>query len=210
MDSTPSIQVEAIVWSTITLALSVALAYLAWRRYYATKSQTWLYWFLGFVMFVIGSACQVFFAFGIGGYLLSAIYVFVVAELVYVLSMGSIRFIDNPKLVRYYYIYGALASIALVASILAESFDVVVDYMPKKFPPLVTSTSSALTIPATGVILFLAARSLLYKARRMKMVAIILSIVVLGFGGMLSAHGNYVALYLSEIIGMALFLYGIY
>jgi len=39
---------------------------------------------------------------------------------------------------------------------------------------------------------------------------VILGIVILAFGGMLAASGFYIALYISEIVGMSLFLYGIY
>jgi hypothetical protein len=97
-----------------------------------------------------------------------------------------------------------------VIAILAQSFNVVEDYLPMNYPPLVVSASSVVTIPGTGVILFLAARAMLFKANRLKMGMVILGIVILAFGGMLAASGFYIALYVSEIVGMSLFLYGIY
>ena len=71
------------------------------------------------------------------------------------------------------------------------------------------ATSSMGTIVATGIILFFAARALLFKGNKLKMISVILGVVILVFGGTLVAAGFVVALYLSEIIGMSLFLYGI-
>ncbi|MEJ2771872.1 MULTISPECIES: hypothetical protein [unclassified Stygiolobus] len=203
------VQFEAIIWSLITFILSLGLTFLVWSKYDRSKSKMWLFWFLGFVLFSVGTLCQVLFAFGISNYPLSAIYVFAVAELVLILSLGSIQQIPQ-KFVKLYYVYSVVASIIIVIAILAQSFNVVEDYLPMNYPPLVVSASSVATIPGTGVILFLAARAILFKANPLKMGMVILGIVILAFGGMLAASGFYIALYISEIMGMSLFLYGIY
>lgn len=199
---------DVMVWATITLVLSILLTYFAGMKYFKSRNVMWLFWFLGFILFVIASICQELFAFNIGGYLLSAIYVFAVAELVIALSLGSIQ--QAPKKwIKAYYGYSLLSTILLVISIVTQRFNVVENGLPMNFPSLVMATSSMGTIVATGVILFFAARALLFKGNKLKMISVILGVVILGFGGTLVAAGFIVALYLSEIIGMSLFLYGI-
>ncbi|QIW24676.1 hypothetical protein EWF20_11400 [Sulfolobus sp. S-194] len=199
---------NAIVWASITLALSVLLTYFAGIRYFKTRNAMWLFWFLGFILFVVASICQEFFAFNIGGYLLSAIYVFTVAELVIALSLGSIQ--QAPKKwIKAYYGYSLVSTILLIISIVTQRFNVVENGLPMNFPSSVMATSSMGTIVATGIILFFAAKALLFKGNKLKMISVILGVVILGFGGTLVGAGFIIALYLSEIIGMSLFLYGI-
>jgi len=203
-----SIEEEALIWASITFVLSILLTFFAGRHYFKSKNIMWLFWFLGFVLFVVAAICQEFFAFGIGGYLLSAIYVFSVAELVVILSLGSIQ--QAPKnWIKVYYWYSFFVTIAIIGSILLQRFNVLENYLPMNFPPVVMGTSSMGTIVGSGVILFFAAKALLFKGNKIKMSSVILGIVILGFGGTLVSGGFIEALYISEFIGMSLFLYGI-
>lgn len=201
-------QMEVLIYALVSLIISVVLTYLSWRRYAKSKSLMWFFWFLGFVFYLIAAVEQVIFALGYCNYPLGALYMFLVAELVLILSLGSVQQISE-KWRRLYYYYSIIATLVLIASLVYKPFTIVVDYAPTHFPPLPTAASSAVTIPSSGIILFLAARALLFKGNKLKMVATILAIVVLAFGGMLSAKGSVHALYLSQIIGMSLFLYGI-
>lgn len=201
-------QEEALIFSSISLVLSIILSYLSWRRYERSKSLMWFFWFLGFVFYFIAALEQEIFAIGYCNYILAAIYVFIVAELVLVLSLGSVQQVPE-KWRKIYYYYSAFATAVLIITIVYKPFTIVVNYAPTNFPELPTSASSMVTIPASGLILFLAARALLFKGNKVKMISTILAIVILGFGGMLSASGFVLALYLSQIIGMSLFLYGI-
>ncbi|WP_373469080.1 hypothetical protein [Acidianus infernus] len=201
-------QEEALIFSSISLVLSIILSYLSWRRYERSKSLMWFFWFLGFVFYFIAALEQEIFAIGYCNYILAAIYVFIVAELVLVLSLGSVQQVPE-KWRKIYYYYSAFATAVLIITIVYKPFTIVVNYATTNFPELPTSASSMVTIPASGLILFLAARALLFKGNKVKMISTILAIVILGFGGMLSASGFVLALYLSQIIGMSLFLYGI-
>jgi hypothetical protein len=201
-------QEEALIFSSISLVLSIALVYLSWRRYERSKSLMWFFWFLGFVFYFIAALEQEIFALGYCNYPLAAIYMFIVAELVLVLSLGSVQQVPE-KWKKIYYYYSAFATAVLIITIVYKPFTIVVDYTPTNFPALPAGASSMVTIPASGLILFLAARALLFKGNKAKMISTILAIVILGFGGMLSASGFILALYLSQIFGMSLFLYGI-
>ncbi|BFH74595.1 hypothetical protein SJAV_25390 [Sulfurisphaera javensis] len=204
-----TIYYQPLAWSIITLVIALMLIYVSWRNYNYKKNKMWLFYFLGFLSFLIASLLQVLFAIGDNDPVSSALYSFLVAELVLFLSLGSAQQLSERWL-KYYYYYSIIATVILILGIILSSpFGISSNGIPMNFPPLVPATSSVITIPATGLILFLAARALLFKGNKTKLTSVILGVVVLGFGGMLVASGFWQVLYISEFIGMSLFLYGI-
>ncbi|BDC17833.1 hypothetical protein [Acidianus sp. HS-5] len=201
-------QGEALIFSSVSLILSIILSYLSWRKYAKSKSVMWLFWFLGFVSYFIAALEQEMFALGVCNYPLAALYMFIVAELVLILSLGSVQQVPE-KWKKIYYYYSAFATAVLLITIVYKPFTIVEGYVPANYPALPSGTSSMVTIPASGLILFLAAKALLFKGNKAKMISTILAIVVLGSGGMFAASGFVPALYLSQVLGMSLFLYGI-
>lgn len=139
-------QEEALIFSSISLVLSIILSYLSWRRYERSKS---LMWFLGFVFYFIAALEQEIFAIGYCNYTLAAIYMFIVAELVLVLSLGSVQQVPE-KWKKIYYYYSAFATAVLIITIVYKPFTIVVNYVPTNFPALPAGASSMVTIPALG------------------------------------------------------------
>ena len=208
---TPNVpQEEVLLIASITFLISVILAYLSLRKYSVKRNEMWLWYSLAFVSNVIATGIQEVWALGYSDAITSAIYMFLVAELVLFFSFGSATQLPQ-RWFRAYKYYGLAASIVLILGIVAEPADIVENYMPMNYPMPAVGASMVVTIPSTGVILFLAGRALLFKgSNKYKLISIVLGVVVLSAGGMFAASGFWWALYSSEVVGMALLLAGVY
>ena len=208
---TPNVpQEEVLLIASITFLISVILAYLSLRKYSVKRNEMWLWYSLAFVSNLIATGIQEVWALGYSDVITSAIYMFLVAELVLFFSFGSATQLPQ-RWFRAYKYYGLAASIVLILGIVAEPADIVENYMPMNYPMPAVGASMVVTIPSTGLILFLAGRALLFKgSNKYKLISIVLGVVVLSAGGMFAASGFWWALYSSEVVGMALLLAGIY
>ena len=203
-------QEQVLVLSTITFLISVILAYLSLNKYFVKRNEMWLWYSLAFLSNLIATGIQEVWALGYSDIITSAVYMFLVAELVLFFSFGSATQLPQKWFKAYKY-YGLAASLVLIAGIVAQPADIVEDYMPINYPMPAVGTSMVVTIPATGLILFLAGRALLFKAsNKYKLISIVLGVVILSAGGMFAASGFWWTLYSSEVVGMALLLAGVY
>ena len=203
-------QGEVLAIASFTFLVSVALAYLSVSKYLMKRNEMWLWYSLAFISNLIATGIQEVWALGYSDIITSAVYMFLVAELVLFFSFGSATQLPE-KWFRAYKYYGIAASLVLLLGIIAQPANIVEDYMPMNYPMPAVGASMVVTIPSTGLILFLAGRALLFKGtNKYKLVSIVLGVIVLSAGGMFAASGFWWALYASEVVGMTLLLVGVY
>ena len=203
-------QGEVLAIASFTFIISVALTYLSLRKYFVKRNEMWLWYSLAFVSNLVATGIQEVWALGYSDVFTSAVYMFLVAELVLFFSFGSATQLPQKWFKAYKY-YGFAASLVLILGIIAQPADIVEDYMPMNYPMPAVGASMVVTIPSTGLILFLAGRALLFKgSNKYKLVSIVMGVIVLSAGGMFAASGFWWALYASEVVGMALLLAGVY
>jgi hypothetical protein len=205
-----------LVADLVTVSLSllatavVLLTVLEARKYRSTHHRPHLYWSIGLLLVVVTLAIEVVFYVGTWSQGLIRWYLFLVAVLVGVLSMGSAELSLSVRGQRVYAIY-LLGSIALCAYVILQapqSPSILSSGVVTGYPGLeVTLVSILVTVPAS---VLMAASSLwaAYGQRRWRPAWTAAGIIVISVAGALYIVSLPVTLYYAEFIGIVLLFVG--
>lgn len=188
----------------IFLASSV-LAVLLTKNYAMIKNNSFLYWSVGMWLFAFAVLLEVVFSFSIYLPLLIGAYLFSVAVLVQMLSMGSMNLLKKRVFMVSYAAYSVAVDIFLLFSLIYSPVGNIIigGVVFGALPLLVTVASSFVTFPAAAILIVTAAFSL-RRRKSYKMVYIIAGTVVVSIAGTLYIAAFPAFLYYAEFIGILL------
>jgi hypothetical protein len=188
----------------IFLASSV-LAVLLTKNYAMIKNNSFLYWSVGMWLFAFAVLLEVVFSFSIYLPLLMGAYLFSVAVLVQMLSMGSMNLLKKRVFMVSYGAYSVAVDIFLLFSLIYSPVGNIIigGVVFGALPLLVTVASSFVTFPAAAILIVTAAFSL-RRRKSYKLVYIIAGTVVVSIAGTLYIAAFPAFLYYAEFIGILL------
>jgi hypothetical protein len=184
---------------------SAVLAALLTKNYSGGKSRSFLYWSVGMWLFAFAVLLEVVFSFSIYVPILMGTYLFAVAVLVQMLSLGSLNLLKKRDYMVSYAIYSVIADIFLLFSLIYTPVGNIIigGVVFGALPLLVTVASSFVTFPAAAILIVTAILS--YRARKSnKMLDIIAGTVVVSIAGTLYIAAFPAFLYYAEFIGILL------
>jgi hypothetical protein len=184
---------------------SSVLAALLTKNYTGGKNRSFLYWSVGMWLFAFAVLLEVVFSFSIYVPILMGAYLFSVAVLVQMLSIGSLNLLKKKGFMVSYAIYSVIADIFLLFSLTYTPVGNILigGVVFGALPLLVTVASSLVTFPAAAILIVTAILS--YRARKSnKMLDIIAGTVVVSIAGTLYIAAFPAFLYYAEFIGILL------
>lgn len=184
---------------------SAVLAALLTKNYTGGKNRSFLYWSVGMWLFSFAVLLEVVFSFSIFVPILMGTYLFAVAVLVQMLSLGSLNLLKKRDYMVSYAIYSVIADIFLLFSLIYTPVGNIIigGVVFGALPLLVTVASSFVTFPAAAILIVTAILS--YRARKSnKMLDIIAGTVVVSIAGTLYIAAFPAFLYYAEFIGILL------
>lgn len=184
---------------------SAVLAALLTKNYTGGKNRSFLYWSVGMWLFSFAVLLEVVFSFSIYVPILMGTYLFAVAVLVQMLSLGSLNLLKKRDYMVSYAIYSVIADIFLLFSLIYTPVGNIIigGVVFGALPLLVTVASSFVTFPAAAILIVTAILS--YRARKSnKMLDIIAGTVVVSIAGTLYIAAFPAFLYYAEFIGILL------
>lgn len=190
------------------VALLLALA--EFRRYQSQRIRPHLYWALGLVLVTATLLEEAVFAVGVWNSAIVQSYLFIVALLVGVLSLGSAEanLTGRWRTAYFGYIGAMAAAVALFCAIEPPAPDILSGGILVGNPPLgVVVTSTLLTVPAS---ILMAGTSLLAakRLRRWRLASIAAGIIVISIAGALYIVSVPETLYYAEFAGVVLLFFG--
>lgn len=193
------------ITTLVILILSVALSSLLTKNYIEKKSGSILLWSSGMWLFSLAVALEVVFSFGVREIFLIKAYLFVVALLVDILSLGSMLLIRGKRIIIVYGVYSLAAALFLVVAIITSTVGNIITngVVFGALPVLVVIASSALTFPAAIALIAVALLSY-RKKRNPKMLSIVAGVIVVSVAGTLYIASFPAFLYFAEFIGILL------
>jgi len=191
--------------------LSLALAILAGRKYLLDKTRALFFWTVGLALVFVTVAEEALLYWGTWSQLLIQSYVFFVAALVGVLSLGSAELSLSYRLRLVYggYIVAATVLMGVLTFTTTFSSSVmlqsgVVTGLP---PTLVQEGSILLTVPG-ALLMIIASLLAVIRKKRWNMLYIATGAIVLSASGSLYVASAPVTLYYGEFIGIFLLFLG--
>ena len=188
---------------------SAVLAFLLTKHYVGGKNRSFLYWSAGMWLFAFAVLLEVVFSFSIYKPVLMGTYLFAVAVLVQMLSLGSLNLLKKRGFMLSYAVYSVIVDIFLLFSlVLTPVGNIIINGVVfGALPLLVTIASSFVTFPAAAILIVTAVLS--YRTRKSyKMLDIIAGTVVVSIAGTLYIAAFPAFLYFAEFIGILLLWFG--
>jgi len=188
----------------IFLASSL-LSVLLTVNYFRKSFKSYAYWSAGMWLFAFASLLEMLFSLGLYNTGFIDAYLFSVAILVQLLSLGSLALMNKIKLFNAYVGYSAAADVILLISLLLFPVGNILTsgVVYGLLPLAVTIMSSVITFPAAVVLIVVAAIS--YRSGRdKKMLSIIAGTVVVSIAGTLYIAAYPAFLYYAEFVGIIL------
>jgi hypothetical protein len=184
---------------------SSLLSVLLTVNYFRKSFRSYAYWSAGMWLFAFASFLEILFSLGIYNAGLIDAYLFSVAILVQLLSLGSLALMSRIRLFNAYVGYSVAADAALLVSLfLFPVGNVLTSGVVYGLLPLaVTIMSSVITFPAAVILIVVAAISYRSRGDR-KMLSIIAGTIVVSIAGTLYIAAYPAFLYYAEFIGIIL------
>lgn len=184
---------------------SSLLSVLLTVNYFRKSFRSYAYWSAGMWLFAFASFLEILFSLGIYNSGLIDAYLFSVAILVQLLSLGSLALMSRIRLFNAYVGYSVAADAALLVSLfLFPVGNVLTSGVVYGLLPLaVTIMSSVITFPAAVILIVVAAISYRSRGDR-KMLSIIAGTIVVSIAGTLYIAAYPAFLYYAEFIGIIL------
>lgn len=197
--------------TSVIFVLSALLAYYLSINYAINRKPSTMFWGAGMWAFSLGTRLEIVFSFGIYDQGLIKLYLFVVAVLVELLAMGSINLTGKKHVIVAYYIFSAITTVILAASLVYSNIGyILTDYVVYGPLPLsVVITSWIVTFPA-ALILIVVAELSYRKNGDAKMLSIIAGTLIVSVAGTLYIAQFPVFLYYAEFIGIILLWLGFF
>jgi hypothetical protein len=187
------------------LVASSLLSVLLTVNYFRKSFRSYAYWSAGMWLFAFASFLEILFSLGIYNAGLIDAYLFSVAILVQLLSLGSLALMSRIRLFNAYVGYSAAADAALLVSLFLFPVGNVLTsgVVYGQLPLAVTIMSSVITFPAAVILIVVAAISYRSRGDR-KMLSIIAGTIVVSIAGTLYIAAYPAFLYYAEFIGIIL------
>ncbi|MGC8505453.1 MAG: hypothetical protein ACP5NK_01925 [Thermoplasmata archaeon] len=196
----------SVLIATIFIFLASALlSVLLTLNFFRKSLISYIYWSAGMWLFALASFLEILFSVGIYSIPLIDIYLFSVAVLVQLLSLGSLGLLKRDSILRAYAGYSVAADVVLILSL---AFFPVGNILTNGvvfglLPLLVTIASSIITFPAAVILIIVGALS--YRTGRdIRMLSIIAGTIVVSIAGTLYIAAYPAFLYYAEFLGIIL------
>ncbi len=189
--------------ASFMLSVLISLSYLT------SKKKSVIFWGTGMWLFALASLLEVFFATGFVNIPLIDSYLFLVALLVQLLSVGSLLLIGRRILKLVYGVYAIATDAFLLFALYTNNPGNIITngVVFGNLPVSVTVGSILITVPAAAILLVISALSYL-KKRDWKQPSIISGTIVLSAAGALYISFMPSFLYLAELFGIVLLWFG--
>ncbi|MGC8608405.1 MAG: hypothetical protein ACP5UV_00870 [Thermoplasmata archaeon] len=197
-------QIIVEISTVLIFILSTVLSIFLTADYLRKKNLSFLFWAAGLWAFSLAVLLEILFSAGIFSQPMIKLYLFLVAELVLMLSLGSLS-LFNSRYAFYYYMYAsAVTAYVIIALLLCRVGYIISNYVVYGPLPLqVVISSSLVTFPAAVIIVLIAAISFM-KKRDKKMISIIAGVIIVSIAGTLYIASFPAFLYYAEFIGILL------
>lgn len=186
----------------VTIA-SFFLAMFMAKNYLMSRGRSQLFWSFGLWLFFMDALLEIAFAVGIKGQGLFDLYLFTVAVLVQLLSLGSLFLLKNTLYNKAYSVFSVVFDAVLAISlILFPTGNILIGGVVAGVLPLaVVASSSIISFPA-AIILIATALISFRKTSNKRMISIIAGTVIVSAAGSLYIAYFPEALYYSELLGI--------
>lgn len=191
------------------LVASALLSILLTKNFMGGRNRSFLYWSVGMWLFSFAVLLEVIFSVSFYSPLLIGAYLFAVAILVQLLSLGSLNLLRNRRYIVSYSIYSVVVDVFLLFSLIYSPVGNIIigGVVFGAIPLLVTISSSFVSFPAAAILIITAAVS--YRSRKNgKLLDIIAGTVVVSIAGTLYIAAFPAFLYYAEFIGILLLWFG--
>lgn len=191
--------------TSVTFVLSLVLAFVMTSKARRSQQSSQMFWAIGLWIFAISVLIEIVIAAGLYAGLLEKAYLVLVAVLVEVLALGSMQLVRSRVLRFSYYGFFALSTGYLFyGTAVSDVGNLVSNYIISGLPPLpIILASIAITVPATAVLIAVAAINFA-RTRRKKMLSIIAGIALVAAAGSLYIAQFPSLLYIAEFVGILL------
>lgn len=196
---------QALAVTVLVFVASFFLSAVLTVNYLRTKNGSALFWASGLWLFAFTALEEVLFAAGIYSEFLIDLYLYLVALLVLLLSVGSLLLLKSERLVRIYAIYSVIVNVFLIYALASTTVGNALDngVVFGMLPMMIIAGSALITFPAAVILIVVAAIS--YRKRRSwKLISIILGTVIVSVAGTLYIASFPSFLYIAELIGILL------
>ena len=196
---------DVFVSTIIIFILTLILAFLISTNAVRTQKAPFIFWSTGLWIFAVSVLMETVFSAGIVNSILMDSYLFLVAILVEMLSLGSVYLLGNEKLIKGYIAYSIIVDIILLISLLITPLPnmIITGVVSGVLPLLIVITSSIVTFPAAALLIIISYISYRKKADR-KLISIIAGVIVVSIAGTLYIAAFPAFLYYAEFIGIVL------
>jgi hypothetical protein len=196
---------DVFVSTIIIFILTLILAFLISTNAVRTQKAPFIFWSTGLWIFAVSVLMETVFSAGIVNSILMDSYLFLVAILVEMLSLGSVYLLGNEKLIKGYTAYSVIVDIILLISLLITPLPnmIITGVVSGVLPLLIVITSSIVTFPAAALLIIISYISYRKKADR-KLISIIVGVIVVSIAGTLYIAAFPAFLYYAEFIGIVL------
>lgn len=204
-----STQLGTVSITSVTFILSLVLAVAMTLKSRRSHLASHVFWAIGLWVFAITVLIEVVFSAGLYSGLIEKVYLALVAVLVEVLALGSMQLVRSRALRFSYYGFFVLSTGYLFYGTAVSSVgSLVSNYIMSGIPPLpVTIASAAITVPATAVLIAIAAINFA-RTKRKRMLCVIAGIALVAAAGSLYIAQFPSMLYIAEFIGILLLWFG--
>ena len=191
------------------LVASALLSILLTKNFISERNRSFLYWSVGMWLFSFAVLLEVIFSVSFYSPFLIGAYLFAVAILVQLLSLGSLNLLGNRRYMLSFSIYSVVVDVFLLFSLIYSPVGNIIigGVVFGALPLLVTISSSFVSFPAAAILIITAAVS--YRSRKNgKLLDIIAGTVVVSIAGTLYIAAFPAFLYYAEFIGILLLWFG--
>lgn len=196
---------EVLAVTLFVFVASFILSAILTLTYLRSGKNSVLMWSSGMWLFAVSVLLEIIFALGIYRESLIDLYLFLVAILVQLLSMGSVLLLKSRRLTGIYAVYSVAADIFLLYSLITTHIGSILQggVVFGALPMAVITGSSLVTFPAAVALVAISALSY-RRSRNTKLLSIIVGTVVVSVAGTLYIVSFPAFLYVAELVGIIL------
>ena len=197
--------VSVLIATLFIFLASSLLSALLTMNFFRKSVSSYIYWSTGMWLFALASFLEILFSAGMYNIPLIDIYLFSVAVLVQLLSLGSLALTRKDSIFRVYAGYSIASDILLSVTLVVYPVGYVLTngVVFGLLPLFVTIVSSIITFPAAVILIVVGALS--YRTGKdTRMLSIIVGTIVVSIAGTLYIAAYPAFLYYAEFIGIVL------
>ncbi|MDE1871273.1 MAG: hypothetical protein KGI06_03470 [Candidatus Micrarchaeota archaeon] len=207
----PPLQLETVSVASLVFVLSLVLTIVLTLSYLKSRRLSKLFWSLGMWAFTASALMTVAFALGTYSEPLATIYLYIVAILVELLAIGSMQLMSYGNMKLAYYAFCAITTAFMFYSLAVSSIpNLIANYALYGSPPaLVVYASSAITIPASAILVIIAIKSY-WTGKDYWNISIVAGVLIFALSGAIYINSFPSMQYVTEFIGIFLLWLGFF